>query len=76
MLIYELKETEGELDIETLAYIGIEKGASLILIQGIYRGPEVVAHSSIILDPIECAKIVTTLSQIEIHKFLPSHKAK
>ena len=70
MLIYELKETEGELDIETLAYIGIEKGANLILIQGIYRGPEVVAHSSIILDTIECAKILTTLSQIENHKFL------
>jgi len=76
MLIYELKEKEGELDIETLAYLGSEKGANLVLTQGVYRGPTVVAHSSITLKPMECAKIVTVLSQIEIGKFLKDYKAK
>ena len=76
MLIYEKKEKEGSLDIETLAYVGSEKGANLTLSQAVYRGPEVVAQSSVTLGPLQYAEIVTILSQIEIQKFLTGYKAK
>ena len=76
MLIYEKKEKEGSLDIETLAYAGSEKGANLTLSQAIYRGPEVVAHSSVTLGPLQYAEIISILSQIEIQKFLTGYKAK
>ena len=76
MLIYEKKEKEGSLDIETLAYVGSEKGANLTLSQAIYRGTEVIAHSSVTLGPVQYAEIVTILSQIEIQKFLTGYKAK
>tara|TARA_Y100000310_G_scaffold217931_1_gene219048 strand:- start:152 stop:382 length:231 start_codon:yes stop_codon:yes gene_type:complete len=76
MLIYESSEKEGGLDIETLAYTGSEEGVNLILSQGLYRGPEVVSHSSIILKPVEYARIVTILSQIEIQKFLKDYKTE
>jgi hypothetical protein len=76
MLIYENTEKAGLLDIETLAYSDSEKGANLTLSQSIYRGPEVVAHSSITLGPLQYAKIVTILSEIEIQKFLTGYKAK
>lgn len=76
MLIYEKIEKEGLLDIETLAYADSEKGGNLTLSQAIYRGSEVVAHSSITLGPLQYAQIVTILSQIEIQKFLTGYKAK
>ena len=76
MLIFESTETSGSLGVETKAYLdeeGVRGG--LTISQTLYRGEKVVSHSSIDMNPVEYAKIVTILSQIEIEKFLKNYKA-
>lgn len=77
MLIFESTETNGSLGVETRAYLDEEdRRAGLTLSQTLYRGEKVVSHSSIEMEPVDYAKIVTILSQIEIEKFLKNYKAK
>ena len=77
MLIFESTETNGSLGVETRAYLDEEdRRAGLTLSQTLYRREKVVSHSSIDMEPVDYAKIVTVLSQIEIQKFLTNYKAE
>lgn len=76
MLIFESTEDNGSLGVETKAYLDEDRKGGLTLSQTLYRGEKVVSHSSIDMEPVDYAKIVTVLSQIEIQKFLTNYKAK
>ena len=76
MLIFESTETNGSLGVETRAYLDEDRKGGLTLSQTLYRREKVVSHSSIDMEPVDYAKIVTVLSQIEIQKFLTNYKAE
>ena len=76
MLIYEKKEKEGRLDIETLVYLSVKKDALLNIAQGVYKEDKVVSHSSITLTPMQYATIISIASQIQIQLFLKDYKAE
>ena len=76
MLIFESTETNGSLGVETRAYLDEDRKGGLTLSQTLYRREKIVSHSSIDMEPVDYAKIVTVLSQIEIQKFLTNYKAE
>ena len=76
MLIYEKKEREGSLDVETLVYFSGKKDGVLNIAQGVYKGAEVVSHSSVTLTTLQYTNIVSIVSQIQIQNFLKDYKAK
>ena len=76
MIIYEKKEKEGRLDIETLAYLSVKKDGVLNITQGVYKEDKVVSHSSITLTPIQYTSIISIASKLQIQKFLKDYKAE
>ena len=76
MLIYDKTETEGDIDVETKAYFSKEKQVVLNISQGLYKGAEVLSHSSVTLNAIQYAQIVSIASKMQIEKFLKDYKTE
>ena len=76
MLIYDKTEKEGDIDIETKAYYSNEKQGVLNISQGLYKGSEVLSHSSITLNAIQYAQIISIASKMQMEKFLQDYKTE
>ena len=76
MLIYDKTETEGDIDVETKAYFSNKKKGVLNISQGLYKGAEVLSHSSVTLNAIQYAQIVIISSKLQIEKFLKDYKTE
>ena len=75
MLVYDKNETEGSLGIETKAYYDYDK-LSLNIVQSLHRGPEVIAHSSINLTPLQFSEMVSAVSELHIKYFMKNYEAE
>jgi hypothetical protein len=73
MLIYDVSQKEGSLGVETRAYYNYDS-LKLNLVQSLYRGPEVVAHSSICLTPAEFSVIISSVSKLHVANFMKKYK--
>ena len=73
MIIYDDTESSESLDVETRAYYNLET-QTLNLVQGLFKGSEIKAYSSIDIGVRQFAAIVTAASTVHMQDFLSKYK--